>query len=148
MLYLVFILILFLFRTEIVADDMEYICKIIGMNLQEAYNEFGPPDEIFPLRGEEEWHDDVVFYYNNNMYLFWYQNRVWQVRYDERYSEEFLGLKMGMTKEDVITKMGDPFSIVNNSLIYNLMDRGYPIRLRIFFDNNKLNDAYIYRADF
>ncbi len=37
-------------------------------------------------RGAESWQDDVVFYFPTNLSVFWYQSRVWQVRFDRRYA--------------------------------------------------------------
>jgi len=36
------------------------LAEIVGMELEKAYKDFGTPVEVFPVRGEEEWQDDVV----------------------------------------------------------------------------------------
>ena len=59
-----------------------------------------------------------------------------------------MNLRMGLAKNAVQQKLGKPLAEVNDSLIYNLVDLGYPIRIRIVFKDDKLNDVYLYRADF
>ena len=102
---------------------------------------------MFSARGGEEWQDDVVFYYPQHLYLFWYQNRVWQVRLDQRYAGEFLGLKMGQSREAALAALGSPFKELSDSLVYQLEDRGYPVRARLYFENGLLRDAYCFRGD-
>jgi hypothetical protein len=121
---------------------------LLGLDLNQAYEKLGVPFEIFPLRGETAEQDDVVFYYKNHLYLFWFRNKVWQVRLDERYKEDFLGIRIGMTREKVIQTLDCSYKIVDESLIFIMPDRGYPVRLRLFFTSNKLKDAYLYRGDF
>jgi len=124
------------------------LAEILGMELETAYKDFGAPAEVFTVRGEEGWQDDVVFYYDSHFYLFWFENRVWQVRVDNRYTGEFLKLIMGNSEAEVIARLGVPFKREGNSLFYNLQDHAYPLRLRLSFDNGLLVDAYCYRSDF
>ncbi len=120
----------------------------LGMTLADAYANLGVPAEVFPFRGEREEHDDVVFYYENHLYLFWHENRVWQARVDHRYTETVLGLRMGGSREAVTGALGEPFYAGGESLIYLLSDRGYPVRARLVFRDRRLHDVYIYRGDF
>lgn len=125
--------------------------SLLGMTLAEAFREFGPPEEVFPVRGQQAWEDDVVFYYPDHTYLFWFRNRVWQVRADRRYASEALGVRMGEGESSVNAKLGPPFWSDTASEIFNIADlasRGFPIRARLFFTDGKLSDLYIYRADF
>lgn len=124
------------------------LAEIVGMELEKAYKDFGAPAEVFTVRGEDEWQDDVVFYYDSHFYLFWFENRVWQVRVDNRYPGDFFKLKMTNSEAEVIAELGVPFKRVGNSLFYDLQDRAYPLRLRLSFDNGLLVDAYCYRSDF
>jgi hypothetical protein len=133
-----------------VPDYVDYV----GLTLQEAYEILGVPEEVFPFRGAEVWQDNVVFYYNNHIYLFWYGNRVWQVRLDKRY-EGNLGPRgdpeiffMGMERGLVRALLGEPFAEDEVSSIYLLPDQGYPVRLRLFFESGVLTDLYLYRGDF
>jgi hypothetical protein len=133
---------------------------LIGMSLAEAYAALGSPAEVLTHRGTESWQDDVVFYYPAHLYLFWYRNRVWQVRADTKYADAFLGLRMGWTREEVTAALGRPSQELADSTLIFLPDasllvgpdgrsRGaFPLRLRVFFQDGKLTDAYLYRADF
>lgn len=121
---------------------------IIGMDLPAAVQAFGAPAEVFPRRGEEPWQDDVVFYFDSHLYLFWFRGRVWQVRMDRRFESEFLGgLRMGMARREVLSRLGPPLAEADGFLLYHLEDRGYPIRLRLLFEEDRLSDAYCYRSD-
>jgi hypothetical protein len=124
------------------------LADYLGMTLQEAYAALGVPAEVFPYRGERAEHDDVVFYYDVHLYLFWYQNRVWQVRVDHRYGETALSLSMGAGRETVTAALGEPFYAGGDSLVYLLPDRGYPVRARLVFKDRRLHDVYVYRGDF
>ena len=82
------------------------------------------------------------------MYLFWYGSRVWQVRLDKRYEEDLDGFPLGLPKEDILARLGDPYYSDDESFVYVLPDQGYPVRLRLFFGDNLVTDLYIYRGDF
>jgi len=123
---------------------------LVGLTLPEALERFGAPEQVFAARGEQDWQDDVVFYYPARVYLFWYQNRVWQARVDEGYAGSFLAsraLAMGRSREEVLTALGPPMRELADSLVYHLEDRGYPVRLRLYFREGLLADAYCYRGD-
>ncbi|RKX79024.1 MAG: hypothetical protein DRP87_04555 [Spirochaetes bacterium] len=124
------------------------ILSLLGLDPAEALKKLGPPAEVFPLRGDEESQDDVVFYYDNHLYLFWYNNRVWQVRLDRRFEGAIAGISMGDSKEKIIDILGKPFYCDSESCIFLLPDKGYPVRARLFFNSDSLYDAYIYRSDF
>ena len=66
----------------------------IGMTMENAWAAFGVPSHIFSYRGDTPEEDDVVFY-RNGLYLFWFQNRVWQVRADKNYSGSLGGVQIG-----------------------------------------------------
>ncbi|MFP4365105.1 MAG: hypothetical protein ACLFR1_14680 [Spirochaetia bacterium] len=120
----------------------------LGMELSEAYEEFGVPESVYSVRGEEEWQDDVVFYFPSHIYLFWYNDRIWQVRLDSRFSGEMMDLSFGMAKEAVRDMLGPPLRTIGSSDIYQLPDQGYPVRCRIVYNEGILDDFYVYRADF
>jgi hypothetical protein len=173
------------------ADPLD-LPSLVGLTLPEALEHLGVPAEMFASRGEEGWQDDVVFYYPSHLYLFWYRNRVWQARLDERYSGSFLAavvgpvgteggakadreaaakagaaeadldktattaekaaaavkaLVMGRSRDQVLTVLGPPMREIDGSLVYHLEDRGYPVRLRLYFRDGRLVDAYCYRGD-
>jgi hypothetical protein len=120
---------------------------LVGLTLSEALERLGAPEEVFAARGAEAWEDDVVFYYPRHLYLFWYQNRVWQARLDARYEGRFLALSMGLSRAEVVAALGAPMRELPDSLVYQLEDRGYPVRLRLYFEEDRLVDAYCFRAD-
>ncbi len=43
--------------------------------------------------------------------------------------------------------LGPPMREIGDSLVYHLEDRGYPVRLRLYFREGLLADAYCYRGD-
>lgn len=123
--------------------------SLLGLTLTQAFTEFAPPEEVFPLRGAAAWQDDVVFYYPDHSYLFWFRDRVWQVRVDRRFDLPVLGgITIGSSIADVESILGTPFHTGEHSLIFILPDQGYPVRARLFFENDKLIDLYVYRGDF
>jgi hypothetical protein len=126
------------------------LAALVGLTLPEAFERFGPPQRVFAARGEESWQDDVVFFYSGHLYLFWYQERVWQARVDEHHAGGFLAawrLSMGAGREEVLGLLGPPMRELADSLVYHLEDRGYPVRLRLYFREGLLADAYCYRGD-
>jgi hypothetical protein len=126
------------------------LAAIVGLTLGEAFERLGAPQRVFADRGEESWQDDVVFFYPGHLYLFWYQDRVWQARVDEHHAGGFLAaraLAMGARREEVLGLLGPPMRELGDSLVYHLEDRGYPVRLRLYFREGLLADAYCYRGD-
>ncbi len=120
---------------------------LIGLNLEEVYQSLGPPAEVYSLRGREPEQDDVVFYYPSHLYLFWFENRVWQVRVDRRFSGRVFSLFTGASREGVIETMGRPILEFPDSLVFHIEDRGYPIQARLYFDESGLADVYCFRGD-
>jgi hypothetical protein len=147
-------------EAAVAADQADDKLLLIGMTPEEAYAALGAPVEVFAYRGAESRLDDVVFYFTSNLYVFWYGNRIWQVRADGRYGGTFLGLRMGWNREQVVAGVGRSYQEVAESLVFFLPDasllpgtggknRGlYPLRLRAFFQDGKLADLYLYRGDF
>jgi hypothetical protein len=127
--------------------DEPDLASLVGLSLSEAIERFGAPEEVYVLRGEEPWQDDIGFVYSGGLHLFWYRNRVWQVRLDIRYSGEVYRLRMGATRERVSSTMGSPWREEEAALVYHLEDRGYPLRLRFYFEEDLLVDIYCYRGD-
>jgi hypothetical protein len=123
------------------------VASIVGINLAQAGERYGTPAHVFVVRGDEPWQDDVVFRYASGLYLFWYEDTVWQVRLDLHFTGEFLQLRMGASREQVRELLGKPWGEEEDALVYDLEDRGYPLRLRLYFDNDLLMDAYCYRGD-
>lgn len=120
----------------------------IGYRLQQAIEEWGPPSEVAAKRGDEARQDTVVFYYADHSYLYWWGSRLWQIRFDQRYKGEIMGVEMGLARQEVLARLGKPFSAGGDDLVYQLPDRGFPVRLRLIFAGDKLSDMYLYRSDF
>jgi len=121
---------------------------LIGMDPSTALQAFGPPREIFPFRGAEEGEDNVVFFYDDYLYIFWFRNRVWQVRFDRRFDGEVLGLSLGMTREQVGRASTRALLSAGDSLYVDVAGAGYPVRVRLVFDSDALSDIYVYRSDY
>ena len=123
--------------------------RVIGMELRSAITAFGLPQSMFPFRGTEEARDDVVFYYPDHMYLFWYKDRVWQVRYDRRSTDGFRGLAPGMTRQEAAAAVSErPLVTSGDSLYFDLEAEAFPVRVRLVFAGSSLSDIYVYRSDF
>jgi hypothetical protein len=123
--------------------------RVIGMELKSAVAAFGLPQNMFVFRGTEEKRDNVVFYYPDHVYLFWFKDRVWQVRYDGRSTAGFRGLAPGMTRreaEAVVTER--PLVASGDSLYFDLATEAFPVRVRLVFAGSTLSDIYVYRSDF
>jgi hypothetical protein len=54
---------------------------------------------------------------------------------------------MGAGRGEVLAVLGAPMKELPESLVYQLEDRGYPVRLRLYFEEDHLVDAYCYRGD-
>jgi hypothetical protein len=130
-----------------VAEEVLELAAVIGMDLNQAYQTFGVPAQVYALRGSESWQDDVVFYYPEHIYLFWFRSRVWQVRVDSRYAKQLFSLHMGDSRERILEIMGAPEKEFEDSLLYHLEDRGYPVRARFYFEDGVLTDVYCFRGD-
>ncbi|TCW62129.1 hypothetical protein C5O22_02535 [Treponema sp. J25] len=116
---------------------------LVGIDLKEAFNRFGVPLSVYPVRGPESWQDDVVFSYGG-FDLYWYKDRVWQVGTSRAY-----GIQKGDTKERVLALLGEPIIIMDNALVYALTPKAWPLRLRVGFSaQNQVESIYIYRPDF
>jgi hypothetical protein len=124
------------------------ILSFLGMEPEEAVETLGAPWQVYPYRGKEDWQDNVIFFYSNRLYLFWYNNRVWQVRLDKEYSGSVFDFSMGAEREKILELLGKPFAEDELSIIYFLPDQGYPVKMRLFFKDNCLSDFYLYRGDF
>lgn len=125
---------------------------LIGLGVSEIFKYSESPEEIFPNRGIEEDEDNVVFYYPGGIYLFIYQNRVWQVRYDRTYTKSLLDAEMGMDRSQILIDSRAegyvPLSEGDDFLTFQIFSVPYPVRIKMYFEEEKLDDLYVYRADF
>jgi len=129
------------------ADDFDPI-RLIGLDIPGAVAAVGLPQQMFAWRGAEEREDNVVFYYPDFFYLFWYKDRVWQVRCDRRFASTVLGLTLGSSREQVERASTRTLTPSGDSLYFDLNDGGFPLRVRLVFTASVLSDLYVYRSDF
>ena len=122
--------------------------KVIGMDLKAAAEAFGPPQSMFPFRGTAADRDDVVFFFPEHFYLFWFRDRVWQVRFDMRYPGTVLGLALGTPLEQIQASPPGQLLPAGDSLFFDIDSAGYPVRVRLVFAAGRLSDVYVYRSDF
>jgi hypothetical protein len=139
---------MFLFAFPACAETPD-LTHVIGMELKAAIDAFGLPQNMYCFRGTEEARDDVVFYYPDHKYLFWYKDRIWQVRFDRRFTEGFHGLSPGMTRQEVEDAVKErPLVSGGDSLYFDLDSGSFPVRVRLVFTDSNLTDMYVYRSDF
>jgi hypothetical protein len=120
---------------------------LLGMDAAAALDSFGPPREVFPVRGAGQDEDDVVFFYDSFLYLFWFQNRVWQVRFDRRFDGSVLGLAIGMSRAEVETCCRGRLVASEDSSYFDLPGCPCPVRVRVVFEEGYASDIYVYRSD-
>ncbi len=122
--------------------------QYIGMEPDEVWNTFGPPTHLFSRRGDNAAEDDVVFY-RSGLYLYWFQNRIWQVRADRNYSGFLAGIRIGDSLDSVLEKYPDLLSKTAESIIIEINRDIYPVRLRLALDSQgTVNDMYLFRGDY
>jgi hypothetical protein len=122
--------------------------RFIGLDLPAAVSALGLPQAMSVYRAAEDKLDNVVFYYPDFLYLFWYKNKVWQVRCDRRFAEPVLGLTLGMPREQVERAIARQLTPNGDSLYFDLDTGSYPLRVRLVFMAGVLSDLYVYRSDF
>lgn len=148
-----FLLLLFSASSPAAADTAMPVAAELSSRLGwtpvQSIDELGAPANIFPYRGAVENEDNVVFFYADHSYLFWFRDRVWQARVDSRWEGDIDGVAMGMTLEEVIHIWGrQPINPTDPAPTWTLPDRGYPVRIRLFFDDEgRLADVYVFRSD-
>jgi hypothetical protein len=120
----------------------------IGIGLATAWENFGVPESVYSVRGDAAWQDDVVFQYGVGVSLFWFQGRVWQVRMNGAYAYPVRGLYLKDPQSKLAALFGQPLLTLENSYVYALPLRAYPLRLRAVVKDGVVTDIYLYRADF
>ena len=116
---------------------------LLGATLGYVLGALGPPASVRSARGPEAWQDDVVFIYDT-VELYWFQDRVWQVRTNAAY-----GLRTGDSREAVLAALGEPLKRYESDFVYQRPSRAWPLRLRLRFgEAGEVVDFYLYRADF
>ncbi len=115
----------------------------LGSLLPKVLETLGPPEAVRSVRGPESWQDDVVFQYKG-LELYWFKDRVWQVRAESAY-----GFRVGDASEVVFASLGEPLHRLDSGFVYQSVGRSWPTRIRVSFAaDGRVSDIYVYRADF
>ena len=116
--------------------------SLIGLSLTGLITRFGAPESVYPVRGLEEWQDDVVFIYGD-VVLFILKDRVWQ-----------LGLKSigqvrtGDSRSAVSAAFGEALYSGEDFAIYPFKGQNWPLALRFNFDSDgRVSSIFVYRSD-
>lgn len=116
---------------------------LIGLTLAETLSRFGPPQAVYPVRGQEEWQDDVVFEYENQD-LYVYRDRVWQLGLKTAY-----GLTLGDPRRLVLLALGERAQVFSGYILAALPERSWPLKFRVNLDaQDQVSGLFIYRSDF
>lgn len=120
----------------------------LGYRLSQAIEEWGAPRSVTVSRGDQPFQDTVVFYYPDNSYAYFWNDRIWQIRLDRRYRGRAFGIAMGMAADQVRGVLGPATLDSATMLRYALPEQGWPVELLLFFKDGRLDDLYLRRGDF
>lgn len=121
---------------------------ILDLTLDEAWIQLGPPRRILSVRGNEPWQDDVAFDYGEGLSVYWYRDRIWQIRLSEGYGASCFGFFLGDPSDKAFSLLGTPDRNEADILEWRLPFRGYPAKLRILTRDGSILEAYVYRSDY
>lgn len=121
--------------------------ELIGMDPAQVFAALGPPGEIFTWRAAEPLEDNIVFFYPDYRYVFWFRSRVWQVRFDRRYAGAVLGFTLGMSRWEAEAAAKGRLQQEGDSLYLALDGGRYPLRVRLVLADERISDIYVYRSD-
>jgi hypothetical protein len=123
--------------------DVDDLVALLGLSVKEVVGEFGPPDAVYPVRGKEQWQDDVVFQYPGiDFYLF--GNHVWQIM-----PKKAFNISVGDPKMTVPLVCGDKAIDKGNYYIIEIPGRAWKVEARYSIDaRDAISAIYIYRADY
>jgi hypothetical protein len=115
--------------------------SLVGLTLEALIGRFGPPRSVYPVRGVEEWQDDVVFVYpQGDFYV--YRDRVWQVGVPAA-----AGIKTGDPRGVVMLLLGSEVRDRGDYALFDLAGGDWPLTLRYNFDRTgKVTAIFIYRS--
>jgi hypothetical protein len=115
---------------------------LIGLTLEGIYAGFGVPREVYALRGEEVWQDDVVLVYpQGDFYVF--RDRVWQVGIPA-----IRGIRVGDSRDAVILALGEEARAGEDCFLLPILDRPWPTALRVDIGSAALvTGIFVYRSD-
>ena len=121
---------------------------LLGMGIGESIARLGAPSSVFALRGDAAWQDDVAFVYGTGYTLFMYRDRLWQIRFTKSYVGSIYGLFLGDGSDKALSVLGQPYESGLGFLVFRMPFKSYPVRLRLALQDEKIVDAYLFRADF
>lgn len=121
---------------------------LLNLSLAAAWSRFGPPLRLFSVRGLEPWQDDVGFEYEGGLSLYWYRDRLWQIRLSDAYRGSCFGVFPGDSAEKALSLLGPPDRSEAAWLEWRLPYRGYPVRLRAGIREGSIHEMFVYRSDF
>lgn len=143
---------LFFVLSGLFSFDIQNPVDLLGLKLEDIFLHETHPLEIYPHRGVEADEDTVVFYYEGGLYLFLHGKRIWQVRLDKTAETLPLNLSIGAGRSSVLARFLQedlvPLSSGEDFVTFELRKIPWPVRVRLYFVNDRLDDLYLYRADF
>ena len=124
------------------APENDELLSFVGLKLDDLIMRFGIPQNVYAVRGDEVWQDDVVFSYREGDFYI-YRDRVWQIGL-----KSAMGIKTGDSKELGLLILGDKTQDEGDFLLYPLPAEGWPLSLRINLTAGKISAIFVYRPDF
>jgi hypothetical protein len=122
--------------------------SLLGLALDQSFARFGPPASVRAVRGDEAWQDDVAFVYLPGYSLFIFGDKLWQIRLAKPYQGSIFGLFIGDPSDKALSILGQPYESGSGYLVYRMPYKSYPVKLRLVIQDERVVDAYLYRADF
>ena len=132
--------------TPAILDDDP--ASLLGLSLGDSFSLFGAPISVHAIRGDSSWQDDVVFVYAPGYTLFLYGDRLWQLRFTKPYVGSIYGLFLGDNSAKALSILGQPYESGPGFFLYRMPYKSYPVRLRLALQEDRIMDAYLFRADF
>lgn len=121
---------------------------LLGISLGDSFQRYGAPLSVGAIRGDSAWQDDVAFVYAEGYALFLYGDRVWQLRFTKPYAGSLYGLFLGDDAAKALSILGQPYESGPGFLLYRMPFKSYPVRLRLSMQEDRIAEAYLFRADF
>ena len=116
--------------------------SLIGLTLEDLIRRFGAPRSVYPVRGIEEWQDDVVFVYNEGDFYIM-KDRVWQLGLRSAYL-----VRSGDYRSSAFFNLGEVVYSAEDYAIFLLKGYNWPLALRCNFDAaGRVTLIFIYRSD-
>lgn len=123
------------------------LIPLLGKNPQKAFESFELPIGLEVLRGESKDLDDVVSIHPEGVFLFWFDNHLWQMGFAKGFKGSIEGVKIGMRKEEVTGKLGKPQLQEEKLLVYEVFFQDFPVSIRFVLKENRVSEIYFYRSD-